>query len=140
MKTIIAIDKEIEKLQEQKNELLALEQKKQTFLIEGYEVTKPVKAETYDKAKLLCPKGFRLPKRWELFKILEDMENRNKLTDKYWMFFWTSTIEDNYVKGLYLYRDLDFSSRNEGLSYSSEDGRVAFVRNVSNQKPKRKMK
>lgn len=101
-----------------------------TYHLEGYEVTHPEIATTYDYAKKLCSEGFRLPKRWELFKIMEDKENRKKLSDSGYMFFWSSTIEGNFVKGLILYNDLDLYSDNGNLADSNGFGRVVFIKEI----------
>ena len=99
-----------------------------TYKIEGYEITKPIKCKTYQDAEKNCPKGFRLPKRWELFKIFENMKNRKKLSNGEYMFFWSSIIENNYCKGLYLYRYLIVFSYNDILVNSFSYGQVIYVK------------
>ena len=99
----------------------------ETLEVEGFTITKPIICKTYEEAKQ-CPKGFRLPTRWELFKIFEKMENRKKLTDKTFMFFWGSLIESDCVKGLYLSRVLDVYSDVDNLAGSSDDGRVVWIK------------
>jgi len=99
-----------------------------TLKIEGLTITKPKLCTTYKEAKGNIPKGFRLPEQWELFKIFSKMKNRKKLSDKTYMFFWSSLIEDNYVKGLCLSRNLDMSSGDENLADSSSYGRVIWIK------------
>ena len=119
------IDRKIAKLKD------AISQ--ETYLIEGFEVTKPKICKTFDEAKN-CPKGFRLPTRWELFKIFEKMKNKKKLSDGDYMFFWSSLIEDNYSKGLFLYWDLDLDSDDGSLANSYDSGRVVWVRDIKESK------
>lgn len=101
---------------------------KETMEIEGMIITKPEICKTYQEAKDNCPKGFRLPTRWELFKLLEKMENRKRLSDRRYTFFWSSLVEDDYIKGLFLNRGLDVDSDVERLADSSEGGRVIYVK------------
>lgn len=102
-------------------------EKLKTVEIEGFTITKPKVCETYKEAKK-CPKGFRLPKRWELFKIFEKMENRKKLTDGGYMFLWSDSVEDDYVKGLCLYRYLIVGSYIDILASSNDSGRVVWIK------------
>jgi len=110
-------------------------QELETFEIEGFIVTKPKICKTFEETKN-CPEGFRLPKQWELFKIFEKMENRKKLSDGDFMFFWSSLFEYNYSKGLFLDRDLSISSSNVNLAYSYGDGRVVFVKELTQDEVK----
>lgn len=108
------------------------------FEMEGMTITTPQVAKTYQDAKNLCPKGYRLPTRWELCRIFEKMENRKKLSDGSYIFFWSSLIEDKYVRGLCLDRDLDVFSYYDGLTNSddggldgsNDNGRVVFVKEM----------
>lgn len=108
------------------------------ILIQGMKVTVPQKAETYKKANSLCPKGYRLPARWELFKILERIEDRKKITDGTFMFFWSSLIEGDYVKGLCLSRSLDVGSYDDLLADSYVVGRVVFIEDREVGAPKKR--
>ena len=99
-----------------------------TFEIEGFIVTKPVKCTRFNDIQGITPRGFRLPTRWELFKIFEKMENRKKLSDGEFMFFWSSLIENDYSKGLFLYRSLGLYSDSENLADSLGIGRVVFIK------------
>lgn len=103
-------------------------QESELLEIEGLTITKPLVATTYEEAKKLCVTEFRLPTRWELFKIFEKMENRKKLSDGGYMFFWSSLVENNCVRGLYLYRNLDVDSDDDDLAYSNDDGRCIFIK------------
>ena len=98
------------------------------LIIEGYEVTKPIIAETYKEARELCPKGFRLPEQWELFLITRNIKNRKLLSDGEFMFFWSSTVEDEYVRGLSLNRNLDVVAGGGDLADSDDGSRVVFVK------------
>lgn len=112
-----------------KNDLAIEESKQEILIIEGFEITKPKICKNYEEAEK-CPKGFRLPHRWELFKILESMENRKKLSDGGCMFFWSDLVENGYVRGLYLYGGLNLDSDGRYLSCSIDVGRVVFVKEM----------
>lgn len=108
---------------------------KETWMIAGYEVTSPVKAEDLVSAQVLCPEeGFRLPKQWELFKIMDKIEDRKKLSNGRWMFFWSATKFEKYTKGVYLDGSLDVSSNYVDFAESNSVGHVLFVREVPNGK------
>lgn len=99
-----------------------------TIQIEELEITKPVVCKTYKEAKNNCPKGFRLPKRWELFKIFEDKKNRKRLSDGKYMFFWSSLIEDGYIRSLYINGYCYLNSSGCGTGRSDDDGRVIYIK------------
>jgi len=99
----------------------------ETIEIKGFTITKPKVCKTYEEAKK-CPKGFRLPKRYELFKIFEKMENRKKLTDGDYMFFWSDLIEGNCVKGLCFDGDFGVCSGDVSLADSGDCGRVVWIK------------
>jgi hypothetical protein len=93
-------------------------------------LSKVYKAKTYEEAKKLCPKGYRMPEIWELVKLA--CEN-NKIifeTEKdKWIFFWSGTIYRNtsvprLSRGRYGY----WVAYWYGLALSLDAGRVVYVK------------
>jgi hypothetical protein len=95
-------------------------------------LSKIYKAETYEKAEKLCPKGYRLPYLWELFKLLQEGKGKKILDYEKgeWRAFWTKKDE---LKPFCLrvlvrngYSGLGAGGRDLVGSYAG--GRVVFVK------------
>ena len=91
---------------------------------------KVYKAKTFEEAKELCPKGYRLPEIWELVKLA--CENNKKIfeTEKEkWIFFWSNTKYKDYgALRLYRYADGYWVAVWGDLDDSSGDGWVVYVK------------
>jgi len=141
------INKQIEKLQEQKNKLLSeQEANKDKLTFKRYKVLPKLKVSNIIKwtkpyDEIIVPRGCRLIKQWELFKLLEeDYEIADEFLGDYkgkYNLFWTEQSRFaksyNYTSGLYLGGGLYLSSGNEDLAYSDVGGRVVFVKEVKNE-------
>ena len=84
--------------------------------------------------EIVIPKGMRLIKLWELFKLL-DSKYSDKFLGNYkgkWNYFWCEQTKyaklNNRSSGLCLVRGLDLYSGDVSLAYSDDCGRVVFVK------------
>lgn len=92
-------------------------------------LSKIYKAETFEEAKKKCPKGYYLPPRWELIKLLDEGKGKKLLNaEKGYRFFWSSTIINDYVACAVLYVDRGWGSRDELLVRSDDYGRVVYIK------------
>ena len=92
-------------------------------------LSKIYKARTYKRAKSLCPKGYYLPERWELMKLLDEGKGKKLMNaEEGWRFFWSNTVIRNLVACANLYSDGSWNSVYEGLVRSDDVGRVVFFK------------
>lgn len=92
-------------------------------------LSKVYKAKTYEEAQKKCPKGYRIPKLWEVMKLGEEKHKKIMKTEEgSWIFFWSSS-EHLGEQGV-LIRDWysDLGARYWDLVYSDADGRVVYVK------------
>src|SRR3990167_184493 len=104
----------------------------------GIEVTYPI-VWTKPYNEIIIPKGWRKIEIWELWFILDGSKYMDKFLGKFkgeFNYFWCEQADyakkKNYSSRLYLSRNLNLASRywNVNLSYSDEDGRVVFARDL----------
>ena len=118
-----------------------IEPKMETMKIKEFnlEITKPI---TWTKTfgEIVIPKGFRLFKLWELWRLLESKygdEFLGEFKGQCNYFFCEQTKyakKKNFLSGLYLYGVLDLYSISDSLAGSSGSGRVAFCRDLKEKK------
>lgn len=98
-------------------------------------LSKTYKAETYEDAEKLCPKGYRIPFLWELIKLAQEGKLKKLLNEedgKFRMFWTMKTAEENSLRvfvacaGLCVGRFWYSGIVRLGHSYGS--GRVVFVK------------
>lgn len=91
--------------------------------------------KTFDKIKI--PKGWRLPKNYEILQLYEELDEETlKIFDKDYLknfhFFFCKqdkfAKENNFMSRVYLDSGGDLDSSSSGIGGSDDSGRVVFVK------------
>ena len=93
-------------------------------------LSKVYKVSSFEEAKKLCPKGYRMLEIWELVKLACE---KNKIifeTEKgSWIWFLSKTQEGDFIRGLYRSRNGSWGANwNDYLDYFGEGCRVIFMK------------
>lgn len=92
-------------------------------------LSKVYKAKTYEEAEKLCPRGYRIPKIWELVKLAEEKNKKIFETEKESnIFFWSSSLDGNGLHRLSRGRYCYWYAIWYYLYSSNKDGRVVYVK------------
>ena len=95
--------------------------------IDNLRVSYPIVAHSYDEAEKLCPKGWRIPKIWELIKIHTESNLIENYEKGQFRIFWSSTKGEYGVRRLGRCGGGVWFARDD-LRGSGSGGRVVFVR------------
>lgn len=88
------------------------------------------KAETYQIALDNIPKGYRIPKIWELFELVYNNKEIMEYEKGEWIFFWSSTkhrVYNNHNSVLVRDWDSGLYAGYWDLVSSDADGRVIYI-------------
>lgn len=98
-------------------------------------ITKPKICKSYEEAIDGCPKGYYLPKLWELIKLQEEKGDFDNIEKGKWISFWTSTLYKN-IGARRLGRDVDggWDASWVSLANSDDNGRVVYFKKARKAK------
>ena len=96
-----------------------------TFIVDNLEVTYPIEAKEYNEIKI--PKGWRIPKIYELMKIYIESDVLKEYETGDFIIFWTCDEYNYGVRRLYRNYVVGGWGCPRGR-FSSSCGRVVFVK------------
>ncbi|MBU0978073.1 MAG: hypothetical protein KKD18_06655 [Nanoarchaeota archaeon] len=97
---------------------------------EAMKLSKVYKVSSFEEAKKLCPKGYRMLEIWELVKLACEKNKSIFETEKgSWIWFLSKTQEGHFIRRLYRLRGGDWGAGWDGsLGDFNEPCRVIFMK------------